>query len=287
MNINETCGVDKSVLGTKGDGCLEALSVMLVLAKKGFKFTSVADFKSKAKWDEAIKAGNIVPLYEHYELANNNTDATFYETREFRYKTQEAIKAFTVEYYISLCQTAALRSYEDSEYSTFFRVLEDGAIQGVYDEGGVKGQSIKNFAVGQRDEPVADKPATVMAYITVSDFNELEGNSVIVNPDFDPLVDIERVAQVAMTVNSASSTTVEVAVATGCNGIIVEGLQASDFKLYDGNGTEQTVDSVNEATPGVYTITGTALVSGTVSLNGIVEVATELYQSGEYPFTVS
>lgn len=286
MVINEVCGGSANAMGTKTSGCLEALTVMTFLAKKDFNFDSVADFKDQAKWQAAIENSDIVPLYENYELANANTDPTFYESRNFKYKTQEAIKGFTAEYYLPFCGVAALRSLENSDYTRLIRVTEDGNLIGVYNAGKVRGQLLKDFSVGQRDEPTSDKPATVMVTFTFADFKELESNAVIVTPNFDPLIDLQSIIEAKMNIVTASATTIDVEVFSIC-GAPIEGLAVGDFELIKTDGTSQTISNVSDNGVGLYTLTGTGLVSGYLKIKDVVTLPDgELVKSINYSVTV-
>ena len=268
--------------------CLEAVTVMLVLAKWDFKFASVEDFKSKEKWDEAIIAKEIVPLYELYELTSANTDAVFYESRNFKKETSKAVKITTGESYLSFCSHAALKSYEGTDYTKVFEVTEDGNIIGVYaaDGIGVQGQSMKSFDIGIRMAATTAKPAYTPISITYADYEELEKGAVLARPDFNPVLDLTGIFAVEFTqVGPGSATTVVVKAAVGCGA--TEPLVGADsiLKLLDAAGVDQSATAV-EGPDGTYTFTGTDLESGTVTTDG-AHAIDDYIVKGQGTFTVA
>jgi hypothetical protein len=274
---NEICGGDaKGYVGTGAFGqCLEAVTVLMILSKNTFKFDTIADFKDKAKWEEGILSGELVPLFELYELASANTEEVFYESRNFKKRTQKAAKVTTAEMYLDVCSQAAIRAYHNSEYNRIFEVTEDGDIIGVYDTDGIKikGQLVKDFNVGIRQVATTEKPPTTQVTITYGDYEELEHNAVIVAPNFDPVDDLNGVFNIMFTqVGAGSATSIVVDATMGCAGDALK-LAATDLKLYLPDGTAQTATAVESTTqPGRYTFTGTGLVTGLVGVDSIKKI---------------
>ncbi len=272
---NDTCGADALNPGNTGANsqCLESVTVMTFLAKDGFKFDSVADFKDLAKWQEAVQNRDVVPLFEMYELTPNNTDATFYESRNFRKRTQKATKITDFEVYLGYCSHAALKAYENSEWNRVFEVTEDGDILGVYatDGVGVQGQKLKNFDVGIRTAATVDKPPYTMVSMTFQDHEEVEMGAVLSTPDFDPIDDIKGIYNVDISQSgSASATLVTFTAFIGCDQDVATGLE-SELALVDEAGVDQGA-SIAAIGNGTYTATGTGFTNGYITTEGVKQL---------------
>jgi hypothetical protein len=219
--------------------CLEGVTEKHYVAKNGFKFATVADFKDKAKWIEAIQAKDIVPLYEAYELAPENTEATFYETGNFKYETAPAVKKVSFESYLGLCSHRAIKSYnESSVYTQVFEFTNKGEIIGVVtDYGGIKGQELSSLNVGIRNVATKDKPAFTKVSLTYKDYNEFENNPAIIKPGFGHL-DLEGIYDVELTLVSASASQIKFKASVGCSGgdSFIKSLVSADVILLNASG---------------------------------------------------
>jgi hypothetical protein len=273
---NDICtNADSKTLNTgASEQCLESVTVMAFIAKDGFAFASVAEFKTKAAWDAAITAKDVVPLYEMYEVTPANTDATYFESRNWRHRTSKATKITNWEAYLGLCSHAALKSYENSEYTRIFEVTEDGDIIGVYDSDntGVRGQLLKQFDVGIRTIATTEKNAYTPVTMTYDDHEELEKWGVIVTPDFNPITSLEGVFEVTINQSGAGSGTLITFTAfVGCTGKVATGLE-TELALLDGLGADQGA-TIAHIGNGTYTATGTGFVDGTISTEGVKVLA--------------
>jgi hypothetical protein len=265
--------------GSKSE-CLESVMTMFVLAKDSFSFASVAAMKDIANWNTAIQNRDIAPFPEVYELTPNNTDATFYESRNFRKRTQKATKITDVELYLGYCSHAALKAYENSEYNRVFEITEDGDVLGVYAEDGiaVQGQKLKNFDVGIRTQATVDKPPFTPVSMTFADHEEVEKNAVLVTPDFDPVDDLEGVYGVSVNQSGAGSATLITFTAfAGCSDDVVTGLE-NELTLVGADGTTDQSATIAAIGNGTYTATGTGFVSGYITTGGVVAIDGLLYE---------
>ena len=278
-NYNDTCGGSEHTYLNTGakDQCLEAVTVLLILAKDSFRFDSITDFKSKVKWDEAIKSRDLVPLFELYELANANTEETYYESRNFKKRTGKAMKVVTAEAYLSLCSDAALRSYANTEYNRLFEITEDGDIIGVFDTDGIKikGQKIKDFTVGIRENATTAKPATTSITITYSDYMELVDSSIISQPSFDPVLDLYGIFNANFLVlpsPAPAATGFKFTVNVGCKSEKYM-TEITSLKFNDTSGADQNATFTFDSATGIYTAAGTSLVTGELTTDGVQQDA--------------
>ena len=290
----ENCGIGGSPMGTKtAKQCLETVTVLYILAKEDQKFASAESFKTRADWDTAIEAGEIAPLWEIYEFANANTDATFYESRNFKKQTTKATKMYEAEVYLGLCGHKLLKSYDSSEFTRLYEVTEDGAIIGVkQSDGTIKGQSLKEFTVGIRNNATTDKVPNTKISITFTDYEELEDNPMVVIPNFNPVIDLEGIEQVEVSILEApvpSATGFSAEVLSVCGGSIDIDFKTEDFLILNGDGTEVTPTSIERtAKTDIYVIVAVGL-SGVISfgLNGTVtDNNADMYQSNTDTYTI-
>jgi hypothetical protein len=115
------------------------------------------------------------------------------------------------------------------------------------------------------DGSVASKSAV---YFSLEDNLELDKDGKMVKGDF--FRSLNRLTDAALTIQGTpTATEIVVAVTNDLDGTPVLGLTDADFVLLDAAGAAQTIDTAAEPNnDGVYTLTGTALVSGTLNLVG-------------------
>lgn len=265
--------------------CLEGLMVFPVLAVPGFKFESIADFKNKEKWVEAIAEKKLIPLFDVEELTPANTEDTYFEGRTKRYRTAVGKKMTTYTSFLSVCSHFALKSYDKKDMQ-LFEFTEDNAIKGVNaGSGAVKGQDVY-LEIGKRVDATADRPASTQVTINYKDYNQFEDNAVIARPEWS-YTDLYGIFDVTLQLISATSTNIVLKVLTGCGGgdMPVEGLLAADFVVRNATGQAQSV-TLTESN-GVYTIVGTDFATGyTVELKEVVTIDDISYE-GEDSITLT
>lgn len=272
----DSCSAETSAQLNTGSvkECLEGLTTKLALGKAAHRFADVDELKDKTVWDAAIIAGDIVPLFNVYEVASDNTDATVYETGNFVYTTKKEIKKMTSESYLSLCSHRALKSYENSDFTQIYEFTEEGEILAVYDDDNVrvKGQDMTNFDVAIRERPTNDKPAFSMTTITYRDFEEFEDKGIITKPTWDPNT-LNGIFALTFQVLTMSATEITLKAKISCGSDTYDLLTVTEFKfvVIEDAGAPQTIDTVTNA-DGIYTLGGAAFVSGILSTDGVVTV---------------
>lgn len=261
--------------------CLEGLFIMPALHIQGFSFESVEGAKDKTKWDAAIAAKKIFPLYSVEELASANTEDTVFEGRTQQYVTAQGKKVSTFSSFLGLCSHGALKSYNKKDMG-LFEFTEDGAIKGVITgDGKVKGQDVV-LNVGKRLDATADRPPSTPVTINYKDHNQFEDNGAVLRPENWGASDIQGIFDVTLAQVSASSTTIEFTASTGCAGgdDNIDSLLAANVIVRDLVGATVTVSFVTADDNGVYKLTGTGFLNGfTVSLNGVVSQTEISYES--------
>lgn len=288
MSVYQECGAatGKANTGAK-EQCLEGIMTLQVATEPDFKFDSVEDAKDITKWEEAIAAKKMWPLYAPEEITTANTEDTFFEGRTRRYKTANGKKVTTYTSMLGLCSHAALVTFNDAE----IRVLEfteDGKVKGVINDAGeIFGQSAV-LNIGRRLDPTADRPASTLTTVNYTDYTELEQNGAIFIPGFRAS-ELYGIMDVSLVQGTATATNIKVKVTQGCQGggETLDSLVLADFVVKNAAGATQTVTFTAPDSDGYYTLTGTGFATGyTVGLNGVVTSAGLSYEAVK-PITIT
>lgn len=267
--------------GFKNPDELESV-LELPLLSNGHQFSSVTDFETVASWKTAIAAKSIVPLFSVYEVADGSTEDTFFETGNFKRRTEKGKEIFTFEMYISFCAYAALKSYEQSNYKWLFEFNQGGEYMGVYAADGVKvqGRKIQSITV-ERRRASKDKVPYVIGEIVMADKDDNLG-TVLTHSDLGK-DDLHGIYDAQINLVSATATTIKFTVTSGCaGGVNVDSFVDGDVVLKDANGAVQSVTWANADANHEYTLTGTGFVNGwTLETNGVVSQTDVAYESIE------
>lgn len=260
--------------------CFEGILERPFVAKKGFEFATIAEFKSLTAWRTAIAAKNMVPLYDAYEVASANTEASNFESGNFTYETAPAIKKTQFECFLGFCSHRALKSFKNSEYTQLFEYTKGQGLIGVdAGDGKVKGQELSNINVGIRNIATKDKPAFTTVVFTYKDYNELEDNPVAVIPTWDT-TDVPGIFDVNLELVSASATSIKFKALFGCGNDLLTSLILADIILKNASGATQTFTLTPADSNGVYELTGTGFANGhTLNLNGVVTKTNFMYEA--------
>jgi len=284
MSVYQECGKaekGKANTGAK-EQCLEGIMTKPVVTLPDFKFDTIADAKDITKWEEAIAAKQMWPLYDPEEITTANTEDTFFEGRVKRYKTANGKKITTYTAMLGLCSHAALTTFNGSELRQF-EFTEDGKVKGVKnDDGEIFGQSVI-LDVGKRLDPTSDRPSSTLLTTTYGDYTELEQDGAIFIPDFRAS-ELYGIFDVSLVQVSATATNIKVRVLDGCagGGGTVKSLVSGDLVVKNISGTAQTITFTAPDSTGAYTLTGTGFDTGfTVELDGVVIAAGMSYEAIE------
>lgn len=265
--------------------CMEGVTTKLVLAKTLFRFDTITAFKDITVWNTAIGVKDIVPLYDVWEVAADDTEAVKYTTGSYSAVTEKEVKKMTCESYISLSSHSKLRELQNSGYTQIFEITSAGEVLGVWDTDGVKvkGQIMSEFDVAIRKRPVKDKPGFSMQTITFKDFDQFETNGIIIKEAWD-IQSIQGIFDVTLEVQGTPTGT-EIQVKALINGAseAFGGLLVANWTFEVGQSiTGQTYDALT----GIYTLDGTGLISGTLGLDGVITVDDWKYEATDIPVTI-
>lgn len=290
MAIYQECNSSskgKANTGAK-EQCLEGIMILPVLTEMDFKFATLEDAKDITKWEEAIAAKKMWPLYVPEEITTANTEDTYFEGKNEQYLTAEGKKITTYTSMLGLCSHAALATFRGAKMRQL-EFTEDGKVKGLMnDDGEVYGQAVK-LNVAKRLDPTADRPASTLVTTNYLDYKELEEDGAIFVPDFRAS-ELYGIFDVHLQLVSATATNIKVKALDGCagGGGAITSFVSGDFVVKNAAGAVQSVTFTAADTDGVYTLTGTAFATGyTVELDGVVTTAGGMSYEDIKPITIT
>lgn len=267
--------------GFKDESCLESL-LELPIISNGFKFPTIGAFQTVADWKAAIAAKSLVPLFDVYEVADASTEDVFFESGNFKRRTEKGKEVLTAEMYLSICAFAALKSLEGSSYLELFEFNQDGDYSGVYDADGVQitGRKIKSLTV-DRKRATKEKVAYVTVEIIFEDKDDVL-DRVITTSDLSK-DDLDGIYDVYFEQVSASATEIKFKAKSDCaGGADVTSLVEADIELLDLSGAAHTHTFVAADAEGIYTLNGLAFLTDfTIGTVGVVTNVDTMYESPE------
>ena len=276
MSIQVNCS---AAYGTLGSLCKTKnnirMIVALALTTPNFKFDSAADFADRTKWDDGVKSEDIFILKGVQEIDDQSQETKFYEPPTGKkVKMQEAVYGFEYRFLMTLEQHKQLQKFDGQELR-YFKFDSANNILGWESpiDKSVRGFAISDFSTENMVIPSNnDVPALSPLSVTENDRNEWNLAGRYVAPLW-MTSGLKSLAPVELIVASGTATEVKCKVyydgglsADGhVNAIGIEGLITGDFEFLTATGSSQTI-TVNEDADGNYTLTGTALETGTLSL---------------------
>lgn len=281
MAVYQECNNQDKAFANTGarEQCLEGIMTRPVVTLPDFKFATLADAKDITKWEEAIAAKQMWPLYSPEEITTANTEDTVFEGRNQQYVTAKGKKITTFTSMLGLCSHSSLTTFNQKELR-LFEFTEDGKVKSVMnDDGEVFGQLVKPN-VGKRLDATADRPPSTLVTMNYLDFTEFEQDGAIFVPNFRES-ELYGIFEVKLIQVSATATNIKLKVMDGCagGGQPVLTFADGDFVVKNLAGSTQTVTFTAADADGIYTLTGTGFATDfTVELNGVVTVAGLSYE---------
>lgn len=242
--------------------CLEGVTTKLVLAKADFTFATLADFKDTAKWTLAITAKTLIPLFDVYEVVDDNVEAVKYTSGSYSRVTEKEVKKMSCESYLGLGSTKALKTYQLLSHPLIFEITDAGEAIGIYHSDGVqiKGQTMSEFDVSIRSRPTNEKPAFVKQMVVFKDFEELETNGVIIKQAWD-IQALQGIFLLNLEIQGTpTSSEIKVKAFINYGEDTFDLVPFADWTYSGGSITGSSVAG------GIYTLVGTGLTAGNLSL---------------------
>ena len=280
--IVECSKAEQSQKNTGADEqCLEGVVIRHALATTEQEFETVAAAKTLSQWKTQIASKDIIPLFEIEELAVADTEDTFFEGREKRYKTATGKKIRTFNCFLGLCSHNALKSYNGKKMR-IYEFTDAQEIKGTTPDGTkVRGQLV-TIEVGKRVDAMPDKPAYTPVTLTYADYNEFEDSGVILKPTWSQ-IEIQGIFDVTLTLVSATASSIKFTADTGCAGgdNKVTSFENADITVKTALGAAVTHSFVAADANGVYELTSSAAFANgnVIDLNGVVQQTEATYES--------
>lgn len=275
---NEVCGNETTTVKNLGQQkqCLESPIKKPFVAKEDFSF-SLADFRNKTKWVEAIAAKNIkvLPLVEG--ITPNNTEPNIKNGRFSDYTLKAGVPGSTYRIDTAICTHEALKTLENSEYTRVFRATtSDEVTCDVQDDESIKGEKLTTLRVGLRTEATDDDVP-----FTNVDFKYDSENFDILLPGFE-INELEDISDLTIEIVSAVAGTITFTVTDKCSNVKKTNLVLANFAVKDASGDAFTINLTGVDANGVYTITpstGSFANNFTVNLSGVITQVDKNYES--------
>lgn len=269
------------------DQCLEGVTIRHALATDEQEFATATAAKTLATWKTARDSKEIIPLFEIEELAVADTEDTFFEGREKRYKTANGKKIRTFNCFIGVCSHRALKSYSGKKMR-IYEFTDKQEVLGTTPDGvKVRGQLV-TIEVGKRVSAMPDKPAYTPVTLTYADYNEFEDSPVVLKPSWSQ-IELNGIMDVNLKiVGTPTASSIKFTVDAGCAGDVVTSLESANITVKTALGAPVTHSFVAPDANGVYEITSTAAFANgnVIDLNGIVSKTEDSYES-EAPLVVA
>lgn len=282
--INEVCGTDATQQNTSGQKqCLEGVVGSYALARSTFSFANLAAIKTYAAWETAKAAKDIVVFYEVEELEPNNIEAIIKVGRRRDYEIKEAVKGAMYTHYLSPYSHESIRTFEDSDYTRIFRFTDDNEVLcEEQSDGTIKGEPLKSFIVGVRDDAPIDGTPSTKVTLKFGDY-ELS----VIKPAFD-ITTYEGIYDVLLVVQGTpTGTELIVEARTKATGVLVTSFVQANWEFIEAGGDEESVTGMTySAVTGFYTLVATAFVTGTIDTAGVIEQTEIMYEAQPVAVTI-
>jgi hypothetical protein len=273
------CVVAKENMGLSKCNKFPALIKGIITTPDTF-FLSPANAALQASWQAAIEdvAAERIYLWPWFvSMENLSEDAVYEETPLAYILVRDGNYRFKFHIKENLCVHRAMFTHRSNQGRVFL-IDTDNNIIGKLNEAGTefKGFSIQLLNTEKllfSDGGVSSKSPILVA---LKNNKEMDKDGYIVT--LDEVNDLVRPVDVTITINTQTTSSIVATVTVTCDGTKVNGLVQADFKLLNGAGAAQAIDSVTEV-DGVYTFTpDTTFADGILGLQLAASLTTDPYE---------
>lgn len=276
--IGEVCDQETPITITSG----------FFLTRPDFEFATFSAFALQASWLTGIVDGKVFPVQgvkdeENMDFEDSVTDTPSGD-KVFNFEGRRG-KRFKLLLPLELHKI--LRTYDRKNFKIFY-LDRNNNIRGTTPDGTkVTGFSLSYFRIPKQQSPYPENPAFSFVELQEADINEWDTDGVYVRPTWlgSRVKGVLPVVTTSSTVASFIFTTAvsyvdnSALTSAGANTTAaISGLVVGNFKVINESGVIVTPESVVESTttPGTYTVTTAAMVSGSVQ---VIPTSTALYKS--------
>lgn len=261
-----------------------ARTIKFILTPVNFQFATMAEAIALLSYHNAIEQVanriHVLPFfYENEDGSEENVKHDFtggdtLEVRKGRY-------AETNKMHVSVGDMIKLASFDGGKY----RIIEidaNGNLHGTSPDGVVfQGFETTEFSIDKMNRTAGDVKRLVPAYVKYREPSEWTEKGVVLQPlkldtdAWDPR-DLDGLTDVELTVNTQTSTNINVTVEAYLKGVLLSGFdEITDWILTDA----QTITGVTDNNDGTYDLAGTGLVTGTINLAASADLSQRGYES--------
>jgi hypothetical protein len=233
---------------------------------------SAANFLLEASWITGVQSELVYPLHYMENFEDMSSESNYYEYASGRRKHVDQGKyRFAAFFDVNECtkkQLVNFRGFEEGIYLVYGDV-----IRGRTTDSGVNIAPIRvsNINVEKASLPLMDNtPEMVKIIVDIEDDKDLNEYDYSREMSWD-VKDVDGLTQVSLAlVGTASATSVVVDVTSSCGGNTkaISGLGADTTSWAISSKTTFTGVTESSTVPGRYTLAGTGIATGTVTLNG-------------------
>lgn len=257
-----------------------------ILTASDFSFATRSAFAVEANWSAGIIAGNVIPLGEVDEVEAKDVEVKMYDAQSgYKKRTMPGIHAFAINMDYSEDQVKMAKALEGQNFRMFLFDYSN-KVKGVLDGVTIKGYKIKPIYVDVK-RPMTDKPGHCVIYIQLSDINEVEKRTIILEPSWS-VEDLQPITKVVATAGAVANNAFTLDVAFSSDSYVddagvaltqkINGLLAANIVVLTSAGALRTTTATASTTvAGRYAIAGTT-ISATDTVQ-ILPSATMLYKS--------
>jgi len=258
--------------------------IKLILTDMDFVFATQSAAETEVNWQNAIEAisGRIRPMPYVYENEDISEEATYQDfTGGDSLKIRDGKYGEKMKVFVSVSDMKKLSTYRNKSFRAF-EIDANGNILGTTpDDIVMKGFEVSEFEVEKMNRTIGDVNRLVPLYIKYRDPSEWTTYPAVIKPleldssPWDPR-DLDGLTDVELTVNTATSTNINVTATAHLKGVLLSGFdQVADWILTTG----QTITVVTDNSDGTYDLTGVGLVSGTLNLAASSVLSQDGYES--------
>lgn len=234
---------------------------------------------------EAILNKDIYLWPQMFSSEDQSEETTYQSTPLGKRKVRDGFPEWLINYSDSLCSHKAMYTHRATNGRVIF-IDTDNQLLGTYDESeNFYGLSMQMLNTEKMKPNTGDAVAMSPVRITLADTLEFDRDGALII--VSGLNTLQPLTEAKLTIVSAADDEIVVDVTVACDGTPLEGLEAADFLLLDGDDEAQVIGGAVEGPAGRYTLSGAGWVSGTLNLVEPAELSVEAYEGFEKTVTIA
>jgi len=259
-------------------------TIKIVLTPKTDQFATETDALDETNWqDNSEKLSDrwfVLPyVYENEDATEEPVTQDFaggdsLTVRQGKYASRDKL-------HLSVSDMRKMASFNDKEWR-IFKIDSNGNILGTSPDDTVfRGFELTMFETEKMNQTVGDVKRLVPIRYKEREPDEWSSKGVALQPRekdtdaWDPR-NLDGLTDVELTVNTATSTNINVTATAYLKGVLLSGFdEVADWILATG----QTITGVTDNGDGTYDLAGTGLVSGTLNLAASADLSLDGYES--------